>query len=200
MSDAAVLSKSQFAKMVSRDASQVTRWLESGKLHGDALIGEGRNARINVPVALRQLNISLDLGQQLAQAKPILPGQAGGEAPADGPQRSFALPVEDSIEADRREQIKLNNEKLRQQLERGAREDAVASGQLVDVGAVKRAMHRQLQPLATIFEQLPAAIAKPISEQFGIPYNDALIAIRNACRRQRHQMSETLESLERSTV
>lgn len=202
MTDAAVLSKSQFAAVVSRNASQVTRWIEQGKLSGDAIVGEGRGARINVAKALRQLNLALDLGQQLAQARPILPGQASPAAPNLPLQQHEPLPLPaggDSVEAERREQIQLSNLKLRQAIERGAREDAVAAGQLVDMAAVQRALARQLQPLATNFDQLPPSIAKVIAAHFSLPYNDVLIATRNAIRRQRHLMTETLQSLERST-
>jgi hypothetical protein len=199
MSDTDTLTKSQFADRLGRHPSQVTRWIETGKLCGDALIGEGRSARINLPKALAQLNMSLDLGQQLAQSRPILPGQSAPSAP---PREPAAQPMGDidTVDAARAEQLRLTNEKLRQTIERGAREDAVAAGQLVDIGAVRRALNRQLQPLATIFDQLPAAIAKPLSEQFGVSYNEMLIAVRHAIRHQRHQMSETFEAMERSTV
>ncbi|OYZ15628.1 MAG: hypothetical protein B7Y35_06050 [Sphingomonadales bacterium 28-64-96] len=204
---AETLTKSQFANLVQRNASQITRWVESGKLQGAALVGEGRTARINVAEALRQLNLSLDIGQQLAQAKPILPGQQllGIDAPAasaQAPRGPAALPAGDvdPVEAERLERLQLDNARLRQQLERGAREDAVAAGQLVDIGAVRRALGRQVQPLATIFDQLPAAIAKPLAEQFGLPFNETLIAVRQAVRHQRHQLAETIEAIGQSVT
>jgi hypothetical protein len=204
MTEAAVLSKSQFAQQVGRDPAQVTRWIQAGKLSGDALVGKGRSARINLAAALRQLNIALDLGQQLAQAKPILPssiqGQQQLDVAADQPARAAAALPAASVEALREEQLRLNSDKLRQQIERGAREDAVAAGQLVDIGAVKRALARQLQPLRALFDKMPVAIAKPISEQFGLPYNEVLISVRNVLRRERQQFADITESLERSTA
>lgn len=199
MTEAAVLSKSQFAAQVGRDPAQVTRWIQAGKLSGEALVGEGRSARINLVAALRQLNIALDLGQQLAQAKPILPGQQVLDVATEQPRAPAALPA-GSVEALREEQLRLSADKLRQQIERGAREDAVAAGQLVDIGAVKRALARQLQPLRALFDKMPVAIAKPISEQFGLPYNEVLIAVRNVLRRERQQFADITESLERSTA
>lgn len=202
MTEAAVLSKSQFAERVGRDPAQVTRWIQGGKLSGDAIVGEGRSARINLAAALRQLNIALDLGQQLAQAKPILPGQQSLDVGTVQARALAALPTgdRDAVELLREEQLRLNSEKLRQQIERGAREDAVAAGQLVDIGAVKRALARQLQPLRALFDKMPVAIAKPISEQFGLPYNEVLIAVRAVLRRERQQFADVTDSLERSTA
>ncbi|WP_310498300.1 hypothetical protein [Sandarakinorhabdus sp.] len=209
MTDAAVLdSKSQFAVRVGRNPSQVTRWIAKGLLTGDALVGTGTSARINVAEALRQLSKKLDLSQQLAQAHPLigLPTAAAPDpttaassvtrAPAAAPLAAGA----DALADARNEQIELRNAKLRADIERGAREDAVASGQLVDIGAVKRALGRQLQPLATVFDQVPAAVAKPLAEQFGLPYNEVLIAVRHAMRHQRHQLSETLSSMAEGTA
>jgi hypothetical protein len=202
MSD--TLTKLQFAQRLGRNPSQVTRWIAAGKLQGMAIVGEGRGARINLPEALRQLNMSLDIGQQLAQSKPILPGQqlaidmAARAAPTAHATDIDTAAVADPVERARLERLNLDNERLRQNIERGAREDAVAAGELVDVGAVRRALGRQLQPLATIFDQLPAAIAKPLAEQFGLPFNETLIAVRQAVRHQRHQLAETLAAVGQS--
>lgn len=65
-------SKSRFAEMVNRTPAAVSKWIREGKLHGPALVGDGRGAQINVDVALEQLGVSLDLGQQLAQSQPII--------------------------------------------------------------------------------------------------------------------------------
>ena len=64
--------KTKFEEMVERTPSAVSQWISAGKLNGPALIGEGRYAQINIDVALQQLGLSLDLGQQLAQARPIV--------------------------------------------------------------------------------------------------------------------------------
>lgn len=68
--------------MVSRTPAAISQWISGGKLHGNALVGEGRYARINVDVALQQLGMSLDLGQQLAQARPIVGAGRSDVAPA----------------------------------------------------------------------------------------------------------------------
>lgn len=204
-----ILTKSDFASYIKRDPAFVTRAIASGKLSGLALVGEGRGTRINVAEALRQLAIKLDLGQQLAQAAPIfpLPSQSS-VSPATGAvtvgtverpasDASALLAGDDLLAEQRAEQVRLRNDKLRAEIERGAREDAVACAQLVDSQAVSRALQRQLGPLVAIFDELPAAIAKPLSEQFGLDYPETLIAVKNAVRRQRHAWAETAASIGR---
>ena len=198
---AEILTKSDFAAHIARHPAFVTRAIESGKLSGAALVGEGRGTRIRVAEALRQLSIKLDLGQQLAQAKPIIsPASQHGITPPDGANgRPVERPADaypmasagDDLLADQRaEQVKLRNEKLRGEIERGAREDAVAAGQLVDAMAVSRALARQIAPLVNTFDELPAAIAKPISEEFGLSYPDVLIAVRRSINKTRTAWAE----------
>lgn len=79
-----IVSKGEFAKMVGRQPSAVSNWIAAGKLSGAALIGDGNRARINVPVAMDQLR-ALDIGQQLAQPKPILAAPSSPTGPAPPP-------------------------------------------------------------------------------------------------------------------
>ena len=58
-----VVSKGQFAALRNVSPSRVSQWISEGKIKPDALVGEGRNAKINVAVATRQLRDSLDIGQ-----------------------------------------------------------------------------------------------------------------------------------------
>src|SRR5215475_14332614 len=58
-----VVSKGQFAALRNVSPGRVSQWISEGKIKSDALVGEGRNAKINVAVATRQLRDSLDVGQ-----------------------------------------------------------------------------------------------------------------------------------------
>jgi hypothetical protein len=78
------MTKGQFAALVQRSPAAVSQWIAGGKLHGNALVGEGRHAVVNVDVALAQLGLSLDLGQQLAQPRPIV-GAGRPNAPVGPP-------------------------------------------------------------------------------------------------------------------
>lgn len=66
------VTKGDFAGMVGRTPAAVSQWIAAGKLHGAALVGDGRRAKIAVDVALQQLGMNLDLGQQLAQSRPLI--------------------------------------------------------------------------------------------------------------------------------
>lgn len=185
-----ILTKSQFARLIKRDPAFVTRAIDSGKLAGAALIGEGRTARIHVATALSQLAITLDLGQQLAQAAPILPAVAQAPAVdlfAAGPSMAAEageVPAS-GLHAERDEQIRLRNEKLRDEIERQRRADRLAEGELVVAAEVAAAVRRQIAPLVGAFDELPAVIAKGIAERFGLAYPEVLIEVKSMLRSQR---------------
>lgn len=79
--DGPIVSKQDYAAMRGRSPAAVSHWIAQGKLKAPALVGVGRSAKINVALADQQLSTVLDIGQQMAQAQPILPG-ATTEAPA----------------------------------------------------------------------------------------------------------------------
>lgn len=186
--------KSQFAAMIGRDPAFVTRAIGTGKLTADALEGSGRSARIRIDAAKRQLGMALDLGQQLAQKSPLIfadafaPALAPGGPAADG---EIDTPV---LHREREEQIRLRNAKLRLEVERGERDAAAASGELVDRAGVAAALTRQFAFLATVFDEIPQALAKTLSEQFGIGYAELLIAIKAGVRTQRTGFAERVRA------
>lgn len=178
-----IVSKAEFAKLVKRDPAFVSRAIASGRLHGAALVGEGRGARIRVAAAFEQLGRALDLSQQLAQEKPILPERAAPVAgllleDGDGGERA-------GVHGLREESLELRNRKARLELERMERDQLRQAGELVPAADVAAALRRQLQPLVATFDEVPAAVAKVIAEQFGAPYPDVLIAVKGAIRQQR---------------
>ena len=71
------MKRAPFARLIGRDKSAVTHWANTGKLTGEAI---APNGDIRPAVAIAQLGISLDLGQQLAQERPIL--LSNDQAPA----------------------------------------------------------------------------------------------------------------------
>lgn len=186
-----IVTKAEFAKLVQRDPAFVSRAIASGRIHGAALVGEGRGARIRVADALQQLGRSLDLSQQLAQDKPILAPGAGGLLAEDATE-----PVDRvAVHGLREESLELRNKKARLELERMEREQLRQAGELVLAADVAAALRRQLQPLVATFDELPAAIAKPLSEQFGVPYAEVLIAVKGAIRQQRSSWAARARAL-----
>lgn len=72
-----VVSKGAFAVAVGVVPGRVSQWISAGQLDGEALVGEGRSAKIRVAVAVQQLRDRLDLDRRLrATAKAQLDGIA----------------------------------------------------------------------------------------------------------------------------
>jgi hypothetical protein len=85
-----VVSKGQFAALRNVSRGRVSQWISEGKIKPDALVGEGRNAKIKVAVATRQLRDALDVGQLAGNGvgtRPDLPplAQASPAAPTREP-------------------------------------------------------------------------------------------------------------------
>jgi hypothetical protein len=182
---AEIVSKAEFAGLVKRDPAFVSRAISQGRIHGDALVGEGRGARIRVAAALQQLGRSLDLGQQMAQAAPILPVATGSDAgglPLEATDKPANRGQFDGL---REESLELKNRRQRLEVERIEREQLRLAGELVRAADVAAELRRQLQPLVATFDEVPSVIAKAISEQFGLPYAEVLIAVKGALRTQR---------------
>ncbi|MGD0334053.1 MAG: hypothetical protein ABSA90_12500 [Xanthobacteraceae bacterium] len=55
-----VVTKARFAQLTRVSAPRVSQWIAEEKISGDALVGEGRGARIRVAVAISQLQCTLD--------------------------------------------------------------------------------------------------------------------------------------------
>lgn len=94
-----VMPKGQFATLCGVSAGRVSQWISEGKIGGDALVGEGRTARIRVSVAQEQLQRRLDVGQRLGNGigtrldaapvqalLPTLDSGAGQGAPPSAPR------------------------------------------------------------------------------------------------------------------
>lgn len=192
------MTKAQFARSLSRDPAFVSRAIAAGKLSGAALVGEGPHQRIHVAEARRQLGMVLDLGQQLAQAKPILP--------AAEPVLPLATPAPapagdgDGLHGEREEQVRLRNEKLRRDVQRMEIDMKRQAGGLVEVAAVQAALMRQLAPLASAFDELVVAVAKELAAQHGLPFAEVLISVKRATRTQREAWAARARSIAESRV
>jgi hypothetical protein len=83
-----LVSKSEYARLRGRAPSAVSNWIAEGKLKPPALVGSGPRAKVDVAQADRQLGALLDLGQQLAQERPVASaasGDDGDASPTPGP-------------------------------------------------------------------------------------------------------------------
>jgi hypothetical protein len=63
------VTKAEFAALIGVTRGRVSQMLAARQIDGDAIVGEGRSARINVEKARRQLGARLDLGQLIPEEK-----------------------------------------------------------------------------------------------------------------------------------
>jgi hypothetical protein len=163
-----IITKGEFAARLGVSAARVSQFVSEKKIHGPALVGSGRKARINVAVALAQLDKNLDISQRtgmnakakLDAGKPaasaVKPSPAAIAAstpsgaisephPRGDDDDDYPGPVEEQIKRQRLEQISLANAK--------AREEASArSGRFVRADDARREAGRISGRLLTIFD------------------------------------------------
>jgi hypothetical protein len=64
-----LVSKSQFARECDVSPARVSQWINEGKITPDAIVGEGRSAKIDADLATQQVYSRRDVGQSLGNGK-----------------------------------------------------------------------------------------------------------------------------------
>jgi hypothetical protein len=183
--------KSEFARRTNVSPGRVTQWIDAGKIGKDALVGEGRAARINVRVALAQLNRSLDIDQRGGNglltnlAIPPAPVQSVGADGNDSPSAPAVDTTADRIQRERLEQLQRSNRAAR-------REEALATGTLCLSEDISRAFGRLAAAMVAGVEGGLSEIATAFAARFRIPQRDALHLLRGEYRKVRATMAETM--------
>jgi hypothetical protein len=194
-----IATKSQFAALVGVSAARVSQWIAARKISGDALVGEGRHARIRVEVAREQLRRNLDLDRRLGANGKSRLGGAGAHAsepaagvveapPAGGLSAGFSgAPVPDRIEEEikraRRDQLVLANER--------AREHAAArAGRYLVAEDSRQQMGRVAASMVATFEGALPEFAMAIAAKSILSSRDALHLLRETWRSIRARASE----------
>lgn len=191
-----IVTKSEFAERKGRSPSAISHWIASGKITRTALIGSGNRAKIWVEQAERDLAASLDLGQQLAQARPAIPFAAtnGGacqepfcEPRAGDPAADSAAAIQGYAERERRARaIKAEEDALAAQL-RNAKEE----GRWIEAHKAEQAWGRHLARLLADFDGfLTGPLARELAEAHGLDFKALAVEIREIARRYRTQIAE----------
>src|SRR5208337_4830856 len=138
------VTKAEFAALIGVTRGRVSQMLAARQIDGDAIVGEGRSARINVEAARRQLDARLDLGQRLGANGRV---RLGGET---------SDPTDAAIKRERLRQLTLANE-------RAAEEAKLRAGRYVEADDAKQEIGRVAGRLVASVEgalpELAAAIA-----------------------------------------
>jgi hypothetical protein len=195
-----IVSKSEFARLSNVVPGRVTQWISAKQIYGDALVGEGRAARIRVATARAQLKRHLDVGQRLGnglstrldsppEQPSLLSATNASPAPAEPPQvLPFVRPtdvIEEQIKAQRLEGYRRDNR-------RKAEEEAARSGRYILADDATRQMGRITSQMLNTFEGWQGEVSSKIAAKFSVPQRDVLHLIRSEFRTFRSHTSEAL--------
>lgn len=185
------LSKSDFARHIGVTPGRVSQYLRDEIIGRDALVGEGRSARIVVEKAVEQIRTRRHVGQAMGNGLLTnldAPASGGQRPPADDDQ-----PTMTSTKDDVARQIQI--ERLEQERRRNRREsieEAQQLGQLVTGEDFRREVGKTAQTLVTTFMGMAPDIANAIAAKFGIPQRDVLLEVRRVMNDKRAQATTAM--------
>jgi hypothetical protein len=187
----AVVPKSEFARLLSITPGRVSQYIAEGKLHGPALVGEGRNAQIVVEVAREQLRKRLDhrrLGTATSSTRlgssPAVPTPPSPPAPAPAPPISLTNgtfaggDVVDEIQRERLKQIRAANRRQEE-------EELRRRGELAPAGEVSAVMRKLAARMLAVMDGGLAAMAAQGAATLQVPQRDLLHVLRTEWRKVR---------------
>lgn len=181
--------KSVFAGLINVTPGRVSQYIAEGKIFGEAIVGEGRHAKICVEVAKAQLRRKLDIDQRHGNglSTRLEPGLPLASPIAPSPQLSPADPVEEKIKQERLEALQRQNRKA-------AEEEAARAGRYAPAEQIAQQFGRIAQDMLTGFEGALSDFATAISAQFNIPHRDVLHLLRSEFRKTRQRASDSLQA------
>lgn len=183
------MSKGDFAADIGVSAGRVSQYIAAGIIGPDALVGEGRNARIRVELARQQVAARRHAGQSLGNGLLTKIDQA---EPIDETAPAPALKTDDPaklIQLERLEQEKRRNR-------RETIEEAATLGRLVPADDMQREIARTAQKVVNTFAGMAPDIANAISAKFGLPQRDVLHLVKQVMNDKR----ATAAQLERNAA
>jgi hypothetical protein len=182
-----IVSKGGYARLRGVSAARVSQWLSEGKINGEALVGDGRNAQIRIDVADAQLRVRLDPKQRfgLNGLATRLP-DAGDELPM---RTAFAPPQPKPDGFDQRMQdLKAREIELRVQEKT---EQALARrGTYVRAAEVRAGLTRVAAGMLGAFEGGLADLATEIAAEAKVEQRVVLHALRRGFRNLRAKAAD----------
>jgi len=184
------LSKSEFAKHIGVSAGRVSQYLRAEIIGRDAVVGEGRSARINVERAVEQIRVRRHVGQAMGNGLQTVledkPPPAAEAQPGGGLDEVVS---KDDVAK------QIQREKLQQEQRRNRREaidEATQLGQLVTVDDFRREVGKTAQTLVTTFMGMAPDIANAIAAELKVPQRDVLLLVRRVMNEKRAQATTAL--------
>ncbi|MCA6305673.1 MAG: hypothetical protein IM628_12780 [Phenylobacterium sp.] len=186
------ITKGEFAALIRRDPGRVSQMIGEGKIHGPALVGAGRTAKVAWRVALQQLGTALDLGQQLAQQNPIGLGlSAAEEAAPAAPLARGAVPIND----DQKALLAAKREAAELDVARARRREMAEEGKWVDADAASQETARVAGEIVQAFDAFARqALPLALAEELGVDRLQARILIERLWRAKRTELAARLST------
>jgi hypothetical protein len=184
------VSKGEFAAIIGVSPGRVSQYLTEGKISTGALVGSGRNAKIDVERAKADLRLTLDVSQLLGNGSDTDLSPSAAETSATGQGASTYAPPE--LRGTDHE-IKLQKlEQIRRVNRNAAIEDAKNAGSLIETVAAKNQMSRIAASLVEMFEGNLTDMAMDLAAAFELPQRDIKHILRKSFRKFRETASRQM--------
>lgn len=192
------MSKSEFALHIGVSPGRITQYISAGIIGPDALVGEGRTARIDVDRAKAQISTRRHVGQALGNGLTT----RLTAAPQQLPDTQLSSRDPDTAELIQLERLEQERRKNRQ----ASIDEARMLGRLVPAEDMQRAVAGAAQKLVNTFTGMAPDIANAIAAKFGVPQRDVLHLVKQVINEKRAaasqlergaaaQMPETIEAV-----
>lgn len=192
-----VMTKGDFAALIGVSPGRVSQYISDGKIHGPALAGEGRSARVVVSVAQQQLQRTLEPSQRFgangAALRTVPPAQhhAPPAAPKREPRRGDDAGTEKYTPADELADLRIRRERII--TEREERNEQLEIGRYMLATDVRREMAKAVTSAYLVMEQGIAEMAADLSSKYELPQKDVQYALMASFRNIRTNASRSFK-------
>lgn len=185
-----IVTKAEYAKLKNRSPSCISNWIKEGKITPAALIGTGVRSRIWVEQADADLLRNLDVGQQTAQATPIMPS-----GPAPDLLHPAPRPAYTDDEENVRRKRKADADRAEEEAEAARRRNLVDAGRWIDAAEAKRVWTGEFaRELAETETFLFGSLAEELAEDYGLDWKAVSVNMRKRFRAYRSRAADSAVS------
>ena len=203
-----VVRKSEFARLCNFSKPRVSQLISAGQLTPPALIGEGKNQRVDVELGMAQLRERLSVNERFGlngldtNLEPPAPDEPASVRAIPLSERNLAVRVVPEGETAVTSEAIIKAEKAKQSVfltNRLKLEDAARHGKYIDAQEARGGMTRQADELMKIFEGAFPEFASAAAAKFQVPQREMLHLLRDEFRKVRAQLAAACRSKAEST-
>ena len=179
------MSKTAFAAHIRVSPARISQYLRDGIIGRDAMIGDGRNARINVEKAMEQIGVRRHVGQAMGNGLGTLLDPPPATSPDVNKPDLARHDTSALIQQERLEQERRKNRLA-------TIDEATRLGSLIPAEDMQREVGRSLQKLADVYNGMVPDIASAIAAKWSLPQRDIEHVVRGVMREKRAAASKRL--------